>query len=97
MKPEASVYSSLGGLFFNTGRIEEAKLAFKSGLELEPNRTDILCSYVSSWQGEQGIEIPFEGCIVNRLCCLIQRSCLGPESGRGVGVFYFFVPVILLL
>ena len=47
VKPDASVYSSLGGLFFNTGRFEEARLAFKLGLELEPDRMEMLCSYVS--------------------------------------------------
>ena len=54
VKPDASVYNSLGGLFFNTGRMKEASLAFQLGLELEPNNTEMLCSYVSLCNNMQG-------------------------------------------
>uniref|UniRef100_A0A1X7VL19 dolichyl-phosphate-mannose--protein mannosyltransferase n=1 Tax=Amphimedon queenslandica TaxID=400682 RepID=A0A1X7VL19_AMPQE len=43
--PKASVYQSLAGLYYNTGRWRESHSLFKKALDMEPDNTDILCSY----------------------------------------------------
>lgn len=44
--PKAAVYQSLAGLYYNTNKLRESYNMFKKGLEMEPNSTNILCSFV---------------------------------------------------
>ena len=46
VEPTADAYHGLGALYFNTGRLEEAKLALGKSLHLEPRRIDSSCGYV---------------------------------------------------
>lgn len=45
--PKATVYQSLAGLYYNINKLRESYNMFKKGLEMEPNNTNILCSFVS--------------------------------------------------
>ena len=44
--PKATVYQSLAGLYYNINKLRESYNMFKKGLEMEPNNTNILCSFV---------------------------------------------------
>lgn len=50
MEPTADAYHGLGALYFNTGRVEEAKVALGQSLYLEPSRIDSNCGYVRNEQ-----------------------------------------------
>lgn len=47
VEPKAKVYQSLGGLYFNTGRLRESYQMFIVAFQMEPQDLDIVCSYVS--------------------------------------------------
>ena len=47
LKDEASTYYSLGALYYNTGRVQEASEMFDKAVKLDPSRADYICSYVS--------------------------------------------------
>ena len=46
MKEDPSTFLYLGSMLHNTGRLDDAQRAFKQGLNLDPHRTDLLCSLV---------------------------------------------------
>ncbi|XP_065896491.1 protein O-mannosyl-transferase TMTC1-like isoform X2 [Dysidea avara] len=61
VEPTADAYHGLGALYFNTGRLEEAKLALGQSLNLEPSRIDSSCGYAQVLaklgQSEKSIEL----------------------------------------
>jgi Flp pilus assembly protein TadD len=48
LKEDVATYNSLGALYFNTGRHQEAKLRFSGALLLNPTHLEARCSYCQS-------------------------------------------------
>lgn len=46
LRADWSTFLSLASLLHNTGRLEEAERVFQEGLNLDPNRTDLICGLV---------------------------------------------------
>lgn len=60
LRPDSETWHHLGSFYHNTGRLTEAKTAFRESLGLNPQRTETACALVSEQFSELTSLVPHQ-------------------------------------